>query len=91
MTIARLVPKKGIEDSIRAFAAARPHLGPDWSYHIVGDGPLRPSLERLVEQEGLGAWICFRGILSRSETLAALREASLCQFEGLTTMPDEAR
>lgn len=77
LTIARLVPKKGIEDSIRAFAAARPRLGPDWSYHIVGDGPLRPSLERLVEEEGLGAWISFRGFLSRSETLTALKEASL--------------
>jgi colanic acid/amylovoran biosynthesis glycosyltransferase len=77
LTIARLVPKKGIEDSIRAFAAARPHLPPDWSYHIVGDGPLRPSLERLVEQEGLRPWISLRGFLSRSETLKALREASL--------------
>ena len=77
LTIARLVPKKGIEDSIRAFAAARPHLRPDWSYQIVGDGPLRPSLERLVEEERLGAWISFRGFLSRSETLTALREASL--------------
>jgi colanic acid/amylovoran biosynthesis glycosyltransferase len=43
----------------------------------VGDGPLRPSLERLVEQEGLGPWISFRGFLSRSETLTVLREASL--------------
>jgi colanic acid/amylovoran biosynthesis glycosyltransferase len=77
LTIARLVPKKGIEDSIRAFSAARPYLGPDWSYHIVGDGPLRSSLERLVEEEGLGAWISFRGFLPRSETLTALREASL--------------
>lgn len=77
LTIARLVPKKGIEESIRAFAAARPHLGPGWSYHIVGDGPLRGSLERLVEQEGLERSICFRGFLSRSETLTALREASL--------------
>src|SRR6185295_16112632 len=28
LTIARLIPKKGIEDAIRAFAAARPHLRP---------------------------------------------------------------
>jgi colanic acid/amylovoran biosynthesis glycosyltransferase len=77
LTIARLVPKKGIEDSIRAFAAARPQLGPDWSYHIVGDGPLRPSLERLVEEEGLRPWISFHGFLPRSETMTALREASL--------------
>jgi colanic acid/amylovoran biosynthesis glycosyltransferase len=77
LTIARLVPKKGIEDSIHAFAAARPHLGPDWSYHIVGDGPLRPSLERLVKQEGLEPWIRFYGFLPRSDTLTALREASL--------------
>jgi colanic acid/amylovoran biosynthesis glycosyltransferase len=77
LTVARLVPKKGIEDSIRAFAAARPHLGLDWSYHIVGDGPLRPSLERLVKREGLEPWVRFFGFLPRSETLSALREASL--------------
>lgn len=77
LTIARLVPKKGIEDSIRAFAAARPHLGPEWSYHIVGDGPLRPSLERLVKQEGLESCVRFFGFLPRSDTLMALREASL--------------
>lgn len=77
LTIGRLVPKKGIEDSIRAFAAARPRMGTGWSYDIVGDGPLRPSLERLVQQEGLGPWVRFRGFLPRSETLTALREASL--------------
>jgi colanic acid/amylovoran/stewartan biosynthesis glycosyltransferase WcaL/AmsK/CpsK len=77
LTVGRLVPKKGIEDSIRAFAAARPRMGPEWSYDIVGDGPLRPSLERLVQQEGLGPWIRFLGFLPRSETLTALREASL--------------
>ncbi len=77
LTIARLVPKKGLEESIRAFAAARPQLGQEWSYHIVGDGPLRPRLERLVEEEGLRPWISFRGFLPRGETLTALREASL--------------
>lgn len=77
LTIGRLVPKKGIEDSIRAFAAARPRMETEWSYDIVGDGPLRPSLERMVQLEGLGPWIRFRGFLSRSETLTALREASL--------------
>jgi glycosyltransferase involved in cell wall biosynthesis len=77
LTIGRLVPKKGIEDSIRAFGAARPRMGPEWSYDIVGDGPLRSILERLVQQEGLGPWIRFRGFLPRSETLTALREASL--------------
>lgn len=77
LTVARLVPKKGIEDSIRAFAGARPRMGPGWSYDIVGDGPLRPDLERLVEQEGLAPWVRIRGFLPRDETLTALREASL--------------
>lgn len=77
LTVARLIPKKGVEDSIRAFAAAHPCSGPGWSYDIVGDGPLRPDLERLVERERLTPWVRFRGFLSRRETLTALAEATL--------------
>jgi colanic acid/amylovoran biosynthesis glycosyltransferase len=76
ITIARLVPKKGVSDSLQAFAAARGVLGEGWRYQIVGDGPLRAELEALAVTLGIRPVVDFSGYLSREETLAALRGAS---------------
>jgi len=60
LTVARLVTKKGHEFSIRAFASVRakhPHV----HYDIVGDGPLRSDLEKLVEELGIGSAVTFHG------------------------------
>jgi len=43
------VPKKGVDVSIRAFAAAQPRLG-DAELWIVGDGEEREALERLASK-----------------------------------------
>jgi colanic acid/amylovoran biosynthesis glycosyltransferase len=76
LTIARLVPKKGVADSLRAFAAAQPALQGRWRYRIVGDGPLRAELESLTAALGVASLVEFTGFLPRDATLAALREAS---------------
>src|SRR5262249_30660727 len=52
LTIARLVPKKGLEDALRAFARLRGDAE-GWRYDVVGDGPLRGALERLTEEQGI--------------------------------------
>ena len=77
LSIARLVPKKGLADSLRAFAAARPVLGEGWRYQIVGDGPLRADLEALAATLGIRPLVTFSGYLSRPDTLDALRNASI--------------
>ena len=77
LSIARLVPKKGLADSLRAFAGAREALGADWRYQIVGDGPLLAELEALADGLGIRTAVDFSGYLSRAETLRALREASI--------------
>ena len=77
LTIARLVPKKGVSDSLRAFAAARAVLGEGWRYQIVGDGPLRAELEALAVTLGIRSVVDFSGFLSREATLDALRAASI--------------
>ncbi len=77
LSIARLVAKKGLDDSIRAFAAAQPALRGQWSYDIIGDGPLRGELEALAGSLGVGHLVRFRGTLPRHETLRALRAASV--------------
>jgi colanic acid/amylovoran biosynthesis glycosyltransferase len=77
LTIARLVPKKGLADSLRAFAAALPILGNDWRYQVVGDGPMLAELQALAGSLGLTDRVEFSGFLSRADTLAALRNASV--------------
>jgi glycosyltransferase involved in cell wall biosynthesis len=59
-TVARLVPDKGLECFVRMAArilAARS----DIRFLIVGDGPLRPELERLADELGIRAKVIFTG------------------------------
>jgi colanic acid/amylovoran biosynthesis glycosyltransferase len=73
VTVARLVPKKGIDLLIRAFARARPA---GWTLRILGDGPERPALERLAAELGVDA-IRFEGAQPHAVCLAAIRAAGL--------------
>ncbi|HXK21838.1 MAG TPA: glycosyltransferase, partial [Myxococcota bacterium] len=76
LTIARLVPKKGLEDALRAFARLRAHADA-WHYDIVGDGPLRGALGQLAEELEISDRVRFHGFLSREDTIDALRRASV--------------
>jgi glycosyltransferase involved in cell wall biosynthesis len=77
VTVARLVPKKGVADSLRAFAALRRSASEEWRYDLVGDGPLRGELGRVAREERIADRVSFHGFLSREETLEALRAASI--------------
>ncbi|HEX5067195.1 MAG TPA: glycosyltransferase [Myxococcota bacterium] len=85
LTVGRLVEKKGVADSLAAFARAA--LPADWRYEIVGDGPLRASLERAAQ--GAGA-VRFRGFLPRARTLDAIRAASLLVLASRTAASGDA-
>ena len=65
----RLVPKKGLMTTLRAFAAVA-RAWPAARLTIAGDGPLRASLEREVQALGLSGRVAFPGFLEAS----ALRE-----------------
>jgi glycosyltransferase involved in cell wall biosynthesis len=70
----RLVPEKGIDVLVRAFAlVARRH--PEARLVVAGDGPERTPLERLANRLGVRDRVEFRGQLSRDATLAAIRAA----------------
>ena len=77
VTIARLTAKKGIDDSIAAFAHAQSVLRREWRYEIIGQGELRDPLTDLAAVAGVAPLVDFRGVLSHSQALHALREASM--------------
>jgi colanic acid/amylovoran biosynthesis glycosyltransferase len=82
ITCGRLVPKKGHALAIEAFAAAG--LPPSSTLTIVGDGPLRHSLETLVARLGLRPKVTFAGALSRLEWVAALAQHDLFLAPSIT-------
>ncbi len=66
LSVGRLVEKKGFEFALRAIHRA---LGahPNIRYHLIGDGPLRASLEALAAELALGERVTFYGQLAREE------------------------
>lgn len=76
LTVARLVPHKGMDITIRALA----HLAtryPDLRYAIVGQGPERAALEDLARREGVAERVHF---------LSELGDASLPLAYALATV-----
>lgn len=69
VSIGRLLHWKGFDLGLRAFATAGLRAGQFW---IIGDGPERPRLERLVRDLGLGGRVRLWGKLPRESTLHLL-------------------
>jgi Glycosyltransferase len=65
----RLIPKKGLATSLRAFAVLAQEF-PRMTFTIAGTGPLEPELRALAHQLGIAGWVRFAGFLNQS----ALRE-----------------
>jgi glycosyltransferase involved in cell wall biosynthesis len=62
----RLLDYKRVDLVIRAWPEVVRRL-PDAVLHVVGDGPERPTLERLAHERGLDAAVRFHGQLARPE------------------------
>ncbi len=67
-TITRLVWKRGHEELLQASALVR-HAVPSAKLVIVGDGPLRPSLEDQVQRLGLDGGVRFLGAVPNAARL----------------------
>ncbi len=76
VTVAHLVPRKRQGDVIRAVWALRERV-PQLRYHVVGDGPERPALERLATDLGVAERVHFHGQLPHPEAMARGRHAHL--------------
>lgn len=65
ITICRLEePRKNVDIVLQALARLRDRY--DFSYTVVGDGPLRPKLERLAHELGLKDRVRFAGFVDSS-------------------------
>jgi glycosyltransferase involved in cell wall biosynthesis len=89
MTIARLVPWKGVGDAIRALGLlkARPRTAA-LRYVVAGDGPEQEKLEALARDLGLAESVIFLGAVPRATAHAYLSDASAfvlpTRYEGLS-------
>lgn len=73
--VGRLIREKGVGDLIGALARIKPEL-PDFRAVIVGDGPERAHLERLVTEMSLEENVIFTGFLGEYSDVIALMKSS---------------
>lgn len=80
----RLIEKKGLDDALRAFAGFRAAF-PAATFDIAGDGPLRPQLESLVAELGLGDSVRFLGFQSQEQLRELYANAHIFLHPSRTT------
>lgn len=84
LMVGRLVEKKGVPDAISAFSRiATQHESAE--LRIVGDGPLRQSLEAQIQELGLSKRVQLLGEQSSSVVLEEMQAASMLLIPSFTT------
>lgn len=75
----RLVPEKGHDYLLKAFAKLKKS---DWKLVILGDGPLRPGLQKLSKELGIEKNICMPGAVKNIDEWYA--KASIFAFSSIS-------
>jgi colanic acid/amylovoran biosynthesis glycosyltransferase len=83
ITIARLVPKKGVDIGIRSVAKAI-LAGKRLHYSIVGDGVLLEKLKELVDQLGVANEVSFLGWKTHEDILGLLSDSHILVAPSVT-------
>lgn len=89
--VGRLGREKNVDFLIHAFKLVARKRN-DVHLVLVGDGPMRPQFEQLVEEEGLTARVHFTGTLSKREVIDVYHAAdvfviaSTTETQGLVTL-----
>jgi glycosyltransferase involved in cell wall biosynthesis len=93
ISVGRLVPWKGVDSLIRAFAEILKKI-PDASLVIVGEGPEKASLQKITHDLALEEKVFFTGALIHAETMQAMQSAEVfvlnSTYEGLSHTVIEA-
>jgi colanic acid/amylovoran biosynthesis glycosyltransferase len=83
----RLVSIKGV-DHLLEVALQLKRSGIDYRLTICGDGPMRPTLEKFVDEKGLGDLVRFLGVLDFSTELLPLLSHTVDLFVCCHTQGD---
>jgi len=76
LSVARLVPKKGLHILIQSCAALKDG-GVDFQCRIIGEGPEKKKLRMQIDQLGLKKHVLLLGTLNQREVRTELKSASL--------------
>ncbi len=76
LSVGRLVPKKGLGDLVAACQALHQD-GIRFRCMIVGEGPLRATLEADIERRGLSGLVALTGAMTHAKLIAIYREADV--------------
>jgi colanic acid/amylovoran biosynthesis glycosyltransferase len=87
LTVARLVEIKGHEEMLRCIARLR-EVHPGLRYDIVGEGPLRPKLERLITELRLHHTVTLHGARGSRFVRRLLRDAHLAVLASVSIEGD---
>lgn len=78
LSVSRLVERKGHERVLQALARLKlSGLLTAFQYVIVGDGPMKQTLESLIAELGLGSFVVFKGDVADKDLLASYRAADV--------------
>jgi colanic acid/amylovoran biosynthesis glycosyltransferase len=80
--VARLIEKKGLDHQLRIYAALRA-AGVPFEARIIGEGPLRPGLERLAGRLGIAVSVTFTGHVPQHEVWSQLAWADVLLHTGI--------
>lgn len=83
LSIARLVPKKGIGNAVKAVAKIKEEF-PSLQYHIIGDGELRSEIEGMIREFGLTGQVHLEGWKTQDEVIEYLQQAHLFLLPSIT-------
>ena len=83
-TTGRLTEKKGIEYGIRAVAKLAKTY-PQIEYNIIGDGVLKPFLQQLIQELGVGHIINLLGAKQQEEVIEVLKISHIFIAPSVTT------
>ena len=87
LTVARLVPRKGIDLTLSVLGLVRQEI-PDVRYVIVGDGPDRHRLKKLAEKYGVSDSVQFIGYCSSVELRTHYQDCDLFLLPASSKCPD---
>jgi glycosyltransferase involved in cell wall biosynthesis len=80
--VSRLVPQKNVGSLLRAWRVVQSE-GRHARLHIIGEGTLRPALQRMARHSGIEASVVFEGFVSEERKWAALDGAAVFAFPSL--------